>query len=313
MSLLSVQHVDGLNTGFIILSAIAAVFFPFELFIGSYIILGPLHYLTELNWLKDRRFFIASDKRFLLLVALSVLVTFIYLASKVSVSWASHLSLSALILGGLLGSIALLAIRQMVYSIIGFFVLLFIGYFLTTMWKPIWLLALFVPTVIHVYFFTLAFMWYGSLKVRSVLGYFNIILLIAAGVILLYFSPSQVSPSGTLGQFMSISRFNSLSSTLLALSGHWRGVQSFLAFAYTYHYLNWFSKTSIIRWHEIPTGKWITVIVLWLSSVGLFLWDIRAGVFALFGLSILHVVMEFPLNIRSIQYIAHRLMRLNQH
>jgi hypothetical protein len=26
----------------------------------------------------------------------------------------------------------------------------------------------------------------------------------------------------------------------------------FIAFAYLYHYLNWFSKTEVIRWHKVP-------------------------------------------------------------
>ena len=32
-------------------------------------------------------------------------------------------------------------------------------------------------------------------------------------------------------------------------------VQAFLAFAYTYHYLNWFSKTLIIKWHQVAKKK----------------------------------------------------------
>ena len=37
----------------------------------------------------------------------------------------------------------------------------------------------------------------------------------------------------------------------------------FIAFAYTYHYLNWFSKTEIIRWHKVPKKRFIVVLVLW--------------------------------------------------
>ena len=73
-------------------------------------------------------------------------------------------------------------------------------------------------------------------------------------------------------------------------------VMAFIAFAYTYHYLNWFSKTSIIRWHEIPRARAIMVVLVWLTSVALCLYDYRLGLQWLFFLSFTHVVLEFPLN-----------------
>jgi hypothetical protein len=33
------------------------------------------------------------------------------------------------------------------------------------------------------------------------------------------------------------------------------GALRFIAFAYTYHYLNWFSKTDIIRWHVVSQRR----------------------------------------------------------
>jgi hypothetical protein len=73
-------------------------------------------------------------------------------------------------------------------------------------------------------------------------------------------------------------------------------VMAFIAFAYTYHYLNWFSKTSIIRWHEIPRARAVTIVLVWLTSVALCLYDYRLGLQWLFFLSFTHVVLEFPLN-----------------
>ena len=40
----------------------------------------------------------------------------------------------------------------------------------------------------------------------------------------------------------------------------------FIAFAYLYHYLNWFSKTEIIRWHKVPKVRFLAVIVLWITA-----------------------------------------------
>ena len=73
-------------------------------------------------------------------------------------------------------------------------------------------------------------------------------------------------------------------------------VMAFIAFAYTYHYLNWFSKTSIIRWHEIPRARSVAVVLVWLASVALFVYDYRLGLQWLFFLSFTHVALEFPLN-----------------
>ena len=55
-------------------SFIAALMHPFELFLFSYIILGPLHYMTELSWLKERNFFThtASIWPVLLIIGLSI-------------------------------------------------------------------------------------------------------------------------------------------------------------------------------------------------------------------------------------------------
>jgi hypothetical protein len=73
-------------------------------------------------------------------------------------------------------------------------------------------------------------------------------------------------------------------------------VMALIAFAYTYHYLNWFSKTSVIRWHEIPRSRYVGAVVIWLASVALFVYDYRVGLQWLFFLSFTHVVLEFPLN-----------------
>jgi len=74
----------------------------------------------------------------------------------------------------------------------------------------------------------------------------------------------------------------------------------FIAFAYTYHYFNWFSKTSIIKWHEAGAVRLTAVAVLWLAAVGVYAYDYVIGVRVLFCLSLLHVYLEFPLNHVSI-------------
>jgi hypothetical protein len=74
----------------------------------------------------------------------------------------------------------------------------------------------------------------------------------------------------------------------------------FIAFAYLYHYLNWFSKTEVIRWHKVPKVRFIAVVVFWLAACGFYLYDYSLGLSVLFFLSFTHVLLEFPLNIVSI-------------
>src|SRR5207244_480970 len=73
-------------------------------------------------------------------------------------------------------------------------------------------------------------------------------------------------------------------------------VMRLIAFAYTYHYLNWFSKTSIIKWHEIPKSRTAVIIALWLCALGLYGYSYQIGMIVLYFLSVLHVMLEFPLN-----------------
>jgi hypothetical protein len=54
---MNTNKVEIINIGFILFSAIVAVFIPLELFLFSYAVLGPLHYLTEINWLNKNDFF----------------------------------------------------------------------------------------------------------------------------------------------------------------------------------------------------------------------------------------------------------------
>jgi hypothetical protein len=74
----------------------------------------------------------------------------------------------------------------------------------------------------------------------------------------------------------------------------------FIAFAYLYHYLNWFSKTEVIRWHKVPKIRFVAVVVLWIAASVFYTMDYSLGLSVLFFLSFTHVLLEFPLNIMSI-------------
>lgn len=74
----------------------------------------------------------------------------------------------------------------------------------------------------------------------------------------------------------------------------------FIAFAYMYHYLNWFSKTEVIRWHKIPKIRLIVIASIWILASAFYAYDYSLGLSLLFFLSFTHVLLEFPLNIVSI-------------
>ena len=87
-------------------------------------------------------------------------------------------------------------------------------------------------------------------------------------------------------------------------------IQRFVAFAYTYHYLNWFSKTTIIKWHEVSKSRLLLITSLWVLSIVLYFIDYKLGFYALFFLSFLHVFFEFPLNLHTMVGIGKEVKSL---
>jgi hypothetical protein len=86
----------------------------------------------------------------------------------------------------------------------------------------------------------------------------------------------------------------------------------FIAFAYTYHYLNWFSKTEVIRWHKVPKARFVAVIILWVVSLILYGVNYSLGLRWLYFLSFCHVLLEFPLNVVSVTGIGKELMTISK-
>ncbi|MFT5185822.1 MAG: hypothetical protein ACI84C_002971, partial [Flavobacteriales bacterium] len=171
-----------------------------------------------------------------------------------------------------------------------------------------YLIAAFLPTVLHVYVFTGLFMIQGAHRNKSKIGYLNVVLLMVLGLLMLVIPPlSNDYFNETTSAFMVESRFNNLSKLIAQMipeAGNSYGrIQSFLAFIYSYHYLNWFSKTGLIRWHESKKWKLVMSILAWIAAIVLYLINFKLGLTVLFSLSLLHVFLEFPLNIKSIGYI----------
>jgi hypothetical protein len=160
-------------------------------------------------------------------------------------------------------------------------------------------------------------MIYGALKVRSLWGWANILSMFLVLMVIAVWprNPALNSLSPFVMQLTGASAFLPVNWDIcrwLGLAPNGRinfysaaffKVQTFIAFSYTYHYLNWFSKTSIIKWHQVEKKKFVVSAVLWAVSIALYAVDFRLGFAAIFALSILHIVLEFPLNFVSMRSI----------
>ena len=67
--------INYVNIGLMIISLIASYILPFEVFLFSYAVLGPLHYLTEISWLEKKNYFIKSKSDIWIFVILVSLIT----------------------------------------------------------------------------------------------------------------------------------------------------------------------------------------------------------------------------------------------
>jgi hypothetical protein len=321
------RSVDRLNTGLILVALLLAYCIPFKLFLLSYAVLGPLHYLTEIHWLKTKKFFIYKHTYFVpVLVAFTLGISLfsfaiigenwlpkvIYQNLLSTVSWANTLLVCALVL------VVLVKIFKEKFPIY-INVLLAIACGLCVKFivpSSLSYFGLFVPTLLHVYVFTFLFMLYGFRRSKSLYGKVNLVLVLCVPL-LLYALPLAWSielPNAKDIVLLNKSQFTQLHFKLAELGGNevsqdfvyntilGRKLQVFIAFAYLYHYLNWFSKTSIIGWRKTLNLKSFLIIAgVWLLSLSVYWYDFSKGFMALFFLSFLHVLLEFPLNIDTMK------------
>lgn len=302
------------------MSAILAFILPFELFLFSYAVLGPLHYLTEIGWLHKKNYYTKGKYDFLFLSFLCALVFYFSFIKPAD----TNTKIPHIILYGLLSSFVFVFIKDNLYRI-ALILLILIGLYLSHVEQNyfIWV-GVFLPTIIHVLFFTWAFMLFGVLKNKSFSGYLSIIVLVICAISFFVIkAPSlqyQVSEyvgksydlfsllNNYLIQFFGLSTTKDYSQAVIYESNAGFIVMRFIAFSYTYHYLNWFSKTSIIQWHNVPKKTLIITILLWIFSVALYAYNYKLGLKVLYFISFLHVFLEFPLNIISFQGIIKSML-----
>lgn len=347
---MSTDQINYLNIGLMLLSLAAALWLPFEVFLISYAILGPLHYLTEISWLHDRSYF--SMRRYDW-IPLAVLCLLFVLGSRNIVgksAWAVWEQVGLGSVGDFVNAfnyeilfvafgLALIFVflKDWRYRAGGIALLLALAW-LVYLPAPVdsepaneaiaqtqaaraghpmvTVFGIYLPTLIHTYIFTGAFVLLGALKRSSRSGYLSFVVFV-----LCFFSCFVFWPDGggyvagewartayspefqslnlsfihdfsrlDLPQAISLDVFTNPLSILIA---------RVIAFSYTYHYLNWFSKTRIINWHQVPKARLAAVVLIWIASIALYLYDYGIGWRWLLLLSLLHVILEFPLNHKS--------------
>src|SRR5579872_6930932 len=61
-----------------LLSCLLAFIFPFQLFLFSFAVLGPLHYFTEIPWLHGKKYYATGKYDYLLLIGLCASIAIIH-------------------------------------------------------------------------------------------------------------------------------------------------------------------------------------------------------------------------------------------
>jgi hypothetical protein len=302
----NVDRINAINVGLMLLSAALAWVMPFELFILSYAILGPLHYLTEISWLHDRGYFTTSRWDVLPVVVLGVLA-FVARYSD-AVSWDGWV----LVAFAIAGACTFVSSPRTKLALA---VVAVLGTLLVQHWGAVFfMIAVLLPTLIHVVVFTGVFILHGALRSRSAWGHASLVVYVLCCLGLLLYQPPAAHYVYDRRTSVLVDEFKPVIDVLARLTGTdparsyaaFVAIGRFLAFAYTYHYLNWFSKTGVIRWHTVSRRRMTGIAALYAASLGVYAYDYATGLVALFVLSLLHVLLEFPLDVRTIAGLASR-------
>jgi hypothetical protein len=323
LQLLKNQHVS--NFAALLVSAAAASLAPLQVFIFVYAFVGPLHYLTEIAWLKKKDFYfgdgVVSQRVYVAMAAV--------LCLAVSVDFYIHRGLTGYAIG-ILMVLSLGALVKNPYVLLSALVAGYIAKFFVH--GLVIFVAAILPTIVHVYVFTMLFMISGLVRERKRpgpagarwigwIGWINPALLLGLPVALLAAPWSYPAPGSYW--INAEAGFSSLHSYLARLLGQnlhpdatilsdpgAAGVLRFLAFIYLFHYLNWFAKTELLKWHQVSRRSWAWIVVLYSVSVGCYLWNFVVGFYLVNFLSMLHVFLEFPLNWHTGRFLMASVARL---
>lgn len=323
---MNTKSIDLVNILLIAVCLLFAFKIPFEMFFFMYAVLGPLHYLTEMRWLREKGFFVQKKNLnwVWLILAFTIFVsikpTLKFLGADTS--WFTFNYTGYVVLTFFLFAASIVLFKKTWKILLSFVAGLLFSFFIYNLFPKdgSMVIATLIPTTIHVYLFTGLFMLYGALRSKSKIGYWSVVALFIVPFIIIGvdINPIDYYPSERMIELIQTANFSqSLYRTAYIMGLAEEGganynpllvyavkLKIFFAFAYTYHYLNWFSKTSIIGWAKGINKKSALIIGgIWLLSISIYYYDYNLGFLALFFLSYLHVALEFPLNVVTIKEV----------
>jgi hypothetical protein len=291
------RTIDAVHLGLLLAALAITYVVPFELLLLSYVVLGPAHYFTEISWLHDRKYFLPRRSVAFGLAGVAVVAALIDNAAWFGfVIWTAFVA-CALLTTTTAAQSALLTIIALVVTAV-----------MAANGSSLAVLGILLPTLIHVSLFTLVFMTLGAYRSGSKGQTLLVVVYLMAIGIILVVPPSEATQipafaragqeyfgnvGPALGQLIGVADL-SLDTRLTSL----------LAFVYTYHYLNWFIKADVIRWAEIPRLRLALVVAASAASTALYFYNYAFGFTVLLALSLVHVVLEFPLNSLAIRQLG---------
>jgi hypothetical protein len=176
------QHVG--NFLALVVSAVAASVAPLQVFIFVYAFVGPLHYLTEIAWLKKKQFYfrdgVVSEQTYVAMAAL--------LCAVASVDFYVHRGLTGYAIG-ILMVVSLGAVVKNPFVLLSALAAGFVARFFVH--GLMLFVAVILPTIVHVYVFTMLFMVSGLVREKKrpgpgwMLGLINPLLLLVLPLLLL--------------------------------------------------------------------------------------------------------------------------------
>src|ERR1700722_19073428 len=269
---------DAIHMGLMFAALGITYLVPFELLLLSYVVLGPAHYFTEISWLHARKYFLPHRSIPIALAIIAVIAALIDNAS-----WFGFVMWMAFVVCALL-TVATTSLQSTALVIVA----IWLTGAMAMNGSSLAVLGILLPTLIHVSLFTLVFMVLGAVRSGSKMQALLVVPPSAETQIPAFAKVAQeyfgnVAPA--LGRLLGIADVK-LDARLTSL----------LAFVYTYHYLNWFIKAEVIRWADISRTRLALIVAASAASTALYFYDYTFGFTVLLALSLVHVVLEFPLN-----------------
>ena len=233
------------DSGLMLACAGLAAARPVEILVFAYAVLGPAHYLTQISWLSDRDFDAARRSDGWVLGAFTLALALVGMRPDspwwgAAVGWGVA---AAFVASPMIKSLA---------AICGGVV----AWLLASRGWTLW--ALLLPSLIHVYAFTALFLWSGARRERTAGALAGAVVHLACGALLLFMIPTGAGLPAFMREPLGF--FLPVAGSVLAHLGRsgWpatSGILAFMAFAYLYHYLNWFSKAGFLGWHRVSRAR----------------------------------------------------------